>query len=384
MNFIEDYKKGQQGDNKGIPLGKGLNKVSNAINGLQKRMMYGLAAGPKVGKSTLADAGFIIEPYEYCVANNILDDFECIYNSYEIDRISKEFDFAAHYLERLFGISNIKLEGESTYKGLDIIPMSANYLRGRLIDDSGEVIKVKPLIEDKLKEVYQTRIIPLFGEYSAEGILIKPGKIQFLTHRENPTGIYKFLLQYAEKNGKFVEQIYKINEGGKQITKKRRVGYSPNNPKKIVLIVTDHLRKIIPERGFTLKQTIDKYIEYSVELRNMCGFSFLHIIHLNRNMADIARIKYAGDTIYPNGDDVKDSGNLSEEADFMFTMQNPNDDRYGLKTFFSNQIRGSNNDLIYPNMRSLHLVENRHGDSPQHFLLNMIGNTKRFERLEIS
>jgi hypothetical protein len=76
------------------------------------------------------------------------------------------------------------------------------------------------------------------------------------------------------------------------------VGYKPNNPAKMTLIITDHLRKLILERGFTLKQTIDKFAEYSTELRNSCGYSFVHIIHLNRNMADIKRMQYSDDRLF--------------------------------------------------------------------------------------
>ena len=48
MNFIEEFKKGQTGDNKGIPLGEGLREISNHINGIQRGMMYGIASSPKV------------------------------------------------------------------------------------------------------------------------------------------------------------------------------------------------------------------------------------------------------------------------------------------------------------------------------------------------
>lgn len=48
MNFIEAYKLGQEGKSKGLPLGEGLEEVSRAINGLQKAMIIGVAASPKV------------------------------------------------------------------------------------------------------------------------------------------------------------------------------------------------------------------------------------------------------------------------------------------------------------------------------------------------
>ena len=42
MNLIEEFKKGQSGGNKGLPMGEGLANVSKAVNGVQKGRMYGL------------------------------------------------------------------------------------------------------------------------------------------------------------------------------------------------------------------------------------------------------------------------------------------------------------------------------------------------------
>ena len=47
MNLIEEFKKGQEGGNMGLPLGDGLVNISNYINGVQKGRIYGVAAAPK-------------------------------------------------------------------------------------------------------------------------------------------------------------------------------------------------------------------------------------------------------------------------------------------------------------------------------------------------
>lgn len=321
MNFIEEYIKGQAGQNQGLYMGDGCKEISKTINGLQKSMIYGLAAGPKAGKTTLADYAFVIEPYLDSLKTKT--DFEIIYNSYEIDRVSKEFDFAAHFLNKDYKMEIIQLEGNTLENGNNYVELSAKYLRGRLQDDEGNFIPVKKTVEDVLKEVYSTRIIPLFGEYGTNGLQIKPGVIQFYGNRNNPTGIRNNILSYAEKNGTFAYETFKGKDGTKG---KRIIGYTSNNPNKTVLIITDHLRKILLERingtASTLKQCIDKYLEYSVEIRNWCGFSFLHIIHLNRSMSDMNRIKYAGDLLFPNGDDVKDrkQHHYLDNIKFIFTF----------------------------------------------------------------
>ncbi len=378
MNFIESFKKGQEGGNKGIPLTEGLEGLSKAINGVQKGRIYGIGAAPKAGKSTLCDVAFVIQPSLYCLDNNI--EIEIIYNSYELPRVSKEFDFAAHFLNRDYGIEQIALDEGVTKLGKNVVDLSSDYLMGRLIDDTGESIKVKDIITEKLKEVYINRIIPLFGEYDKFGNQISKGIIIFNEERNNPTGIRNELMKYAKLNGTmhYTEFVTKDNVKGRRIS-----GYTPKNPSKFVIVITDHLRKIIPERGFNMKQTVDKAIEYSVEQRNMFNFSFVHIIHLNRNMTDMTRIKYAGDLLYPNSDDIKDSGNLAEEADYMLTMFNPNDERYRLTKHFGKIIKDGKGNEKYPNMRTIHLVENRHGPFPVHFGCQMLGNVKQFKKIDL-
>lgn len=369
-NFIEAFKKGQQGANQGLPMGDGLANLSNAINGVQRGRIYGVAAAPKAGKSTLTDYAFVIEPFLYALENNV--DIEWIYFSFELDRISKEFDFATFFLFKDYGIYKIDLPEGIKKEEKSFITLSPDYLRGRLQDDSGEIIKVDDNIKEKLQLVYRNRLIPLFGEYTDKGFQIKRGLMTFIEQKDNPTGIYKYLKSHAESNGKFIKQRFGKGE--------RITGYVPNNPEKYTIIVTDHLRKLILERGWKMKQTVDKYIEYTVELRNWCAYTFIHIIHLNRGMTDFNRLREVGDMLYPNSDDIKDTGNLAEDADYILTIFSPNDQRYSLDTHFGKIIKDKKGNELYPNLRTLHLVESRHCHYPQHFSTNMYGNVKSFEK----
>jgi len=374
MNFRQEYEKGQKGGNKGLPMGEGLSHVSNAINGVQRARLYGVAAAAKAGKSTLVDYAFILEPYLYAMEHNI--PVEWIYLSFELDRVSKEFDYATFFLYRDYGIETVQLEEGITKGGKDTIPLTPDYLRGRVQDDEGKIIKVKESIKEVLfNNVYPNRIIPLMGEFDDSGNRIKKGYINFIEQKDNPTGIYKNLKRKAAEEGRFIK--VKAGQG------ERIVGYEANNPNKFVIVVTDHLRKLIPERGFQMKQTVDKYVEYQVELRNWCGYTFVDIIHTNRGITDPQRIQSARDLLYPTSDDIKDTGNLAEDADFVFTMFNPNDERYRLKKHFGKDIVDTKGNPFYPDMRTIHLVESRHCPYPQHFRVNMKGGVKSFEKLQI-
>lgn len=420
MNFRAAFEAGQKGSNKGLPMGEGLKTISQAINGIQRGRIYTVGAAPKGGKSTLVDVGFCIEPalyvlnhnaktrasmealstklqattdidtrttlnQEYENLNSQLIDLEFIYNSYEIDRVSKEFDFVAHFLNTDFAIYQIFLPSGKLYKGNNFVYLSSAFLKGELEYDTEipdapkEIIRVPQDIIEKIKTVYKTRIIPLFGEYNEKGEKVSKGLIKFLEIKDNPTGVRNYLLEYAKENGEF---LYKQTEKNGQVFT-RMIGYKPHNPKKYVIIITDHLRKLLPERGFKMKETVDKFSEYAVEFRNTCNFTFVHIIHLNRALSDIGRRQFDDDRLFPQSDDIKETGNLSEDSNYIFTMFNPNDDKFNLTKHFGKTIRRPDKSLLYPFMRTIHLVESRHCVCPQHFRVNMYGDVKKFEPLTI-
>lgn len=379
MNFIDKVKDGQRGKNVG--LSTGLKALDKTIDGIQRKAIYGIAAAPKVGKTTLTDSCFVIEPFLYYL--NYMEHhpdsplrIHWIYYSFEIDRVKKEMKYAAHFMARDYGVYNFMYNGR-------LYQMSQRYLEGKLTDENDldeagnpKVIKLLPEHLQMLKEIYTRRIIPLFGEYDTHGTKIRDGYIDFIEERENPTGLRNYIFKYANENGKFVTQKYNtLNEQGQTVTRERISGYNPNNSSLYTIIITDHVRKLKKERGFTMKENIDKWIEYQVELRNWCSFTFVDVVHLNRSLASIDRIKYLSEFLYPTGDDVKDTGNISEEADYLLTMFNPQDEKYGIKRHFKLDLEG------YPNYRSIHLVESRDTECPAHLQVNMFGNINTFQSI---
>lgn len=371
-NFVIAYAEGQKGKNQG--LSTGMPAFTKAIDGVQKRAIYGIAASPKVGKTTFADLCFVIEPYlDYLERKRVNPDLKMrlkfIYFSYEINRIRKEFKYASHFMFRDYGITHFKHKGK-------FYPMSPRYLEGKLIDDDGQMIKLLPEHEALLKEIYEHRIVPLFGRYDADGKQIQKGVIEFIEERDNPTGLRNYLLHYATEHGKFTHETYKVkNEQGQLVEKQRIIGYKAYNPDDYIIILTDHVRKLKRERGYSLKENIDKWIEYSVELRNWCNYTFVHVVHLNRAISAVDRIKYLSEFLYPTGDDIKDTGNLSEDCDYLVTLFNPKDEKYNIKKHFGMDI------TEIEGYRSLHLVESRDTECPMHLQLKMMGGINYFETL---
>lgn len=371
MNFVEVFKQGKEGKNSGLTTG--LPQLDQAIYGIQRKSTYSIAASPKVGKTTLCDYCFVLSPYLEAIKKGTVDKIHWIYLSYEIDRISKEFKFAAFFMYHDYQIAEIEYKGRK-------YPMSQDYLMGKLLhrnpDDSLETVVITPDHEELLKKIYKDRIIPIFGEYDNKGKRIKRGVMTFVENPENPTGLYKNLLRYAKENGEIVEESFtNIDEKGNKVNGSKIVGYNPKDPEKYTIIITDHIRKLARERGFSMKDNIDKWLEYSTYLRNIFGFTFVHIVHMNRGLANIERLKMHGEIVYPTGDDVKDSGNISEETTVLLTMFNPQDEKYNLKSHFGVDLSS------YPYYRSIHVADSRYTECPQHIQTNMYSNINLFTPL---
>lgn len=367
MNLIKMFDQGQAGGNKGLNMG--FQPLTMATNGIQKAAIYGIAGAPKSGKSTLVDYSFLLSPYVQSLKDPDID-VQFIYFSYEIDRVRKEFRLIPYFFSKFYNIDSFEHKGK-------LYRISSNYLMGKLLDKDGAIIMLKEEHKPILMEIYETYIIPLFGEYNILGKRIKKGKMSFIDKRENPSGINKRLELYAESVGKFEYEEFKVKENGLTKIKKHKIGYIPNNPRKHTIVILDHIRKLRDERGFEERQLINKMLEYQVDLRNLCGFTFVDIVHLNRSISEVDRMKYAKEYIYPTGDDVKGSGNLSEEADFLITLFNPLDEKYNLKKHFDVDLDAYKN----VNYRSIHLVESRDTECPVHFSSIMDAESNIFKRI---
>ena len=328
-----------------------------------------------MGKSTFVDYAFVIHPWLHAQELGPEIDFRVIYLSFEMDRVTKEFDFAVYFLYHDHQIKGMKLPQGVTYNGMGGVPLSSDLLRGRVQDDNGNIIKLSEAMQEKMIQVYNERIIPMFGEYNEEGIKIKPGSIIFEEHIENPTGIYNKLLAFAETRGTFRYTEFTNSEGR---TIKIPLAYTPNNSNEFIIVIFDTIRKVAPERGFSLKQAVDKMLEYSTIVKKLCGYSFVNIVHANRDLATTSNLTFMKDRLYVTPEMIKDTGNLSEECNHLITLLNPYDDRFNLTTHFGHKLRDMNGTKLYPNLRTVHLVESRQVVYPQHFRVQMEGNIKNF------
>jgi hypothetical protein len=55
------------------------------------------------------------------------------------------------------------------------------------------------------------------------------------------------------------------------------------------------------------------------------------------------------------------------------------DDKFNLKKHFGMIIRDTKGNKLYPNLRTIHLVESRNAEAPQHIKVLMYGAIKHFK-----
>lgn len=76
------------------------------------------------------------------------------------------------------------------------------------------------------------------------------------------------------------------------------------------------------ERGFTLKQNIDKISEYIVGCRNMFNMTFYIVAQFNQGLSSVERMKFKGVDISPQQTDFKDSTSPYQDADIVLGLMN--------------------------------------------------------------
>lgn len=355
MTLIDEIDKGIAGRNLGLNIG--LPKLNSVLGGLQKKTSFAIGAEKKAGKSAYSDVLFVLNPFLLNPDAKI----HWKYFSFEIDRISKEAKFAAFFMQYDFGIE-----------------VDDNYILGRKQLPDGSIIIVTPEHREKLVKIYETRIVPLFGRYDLKGNRILNGKIDFIEDRLNPTGIRNYLINYAKERGELLYEDYITEEEGKKVKKQRLNGYKENDEDLTTIVILDHVRNMQRERGFSMKENIDKFSEYHVWLRNMFRFSFVIISHLNRNLVDIERLKFMKDHLYPSAEDFKDSNNLSEDVSHVLTIFNPCDDKYNLSSHFGVNLEPYKDSNNY---RTVHLTDSRFAPCPLHLSTTFKGGNLQIKEI---
>lgn len=216
-----------------------LKRFSTVLPGVQKKRYYIVTASSKVGKTKLADYLFMYEPYFFYKNNPNKIKLKIFYFSLELNKDEKIKAAISHKLYR--------------DTGRVISPEKLDSVFDDYILDSDT--------EDKIKSYKE-----FFEDFE--------NVVTFVDEIRNPFGIYNYMREYANNNGVYIDKYgeiidHKLIDSRTGDAFKRIDRYVPNDPDEYVIVITDHVSLLTPEKGATLHEAIGTYSsDYCIKMRN--------------------------------------------------------------------------------------------------------------------
>lgn len=278
---IDIIDKGKKGLNQGLVIP--LSLLNNTIGGIQKGNYIIVAAPPKIGKTAFVLDQFVVG----LILSNPTAKIKI--NFFALDTKKEELALRITSL-LIYHVYDIKL--------------SINYLNGSAMDTKGKRIVISDNHYNMVKDISNQYLDLILGVYE-NGKLVKPGILTFYEKPMTGDEIEYFLHEVAIKNGKEVVT-------GNEIT------YTEHDPDFFTINVLDHLRKV--KRKGTMKEEMDKVSKIFSLYTRVYNQVCIAIVHQNRNINDVHRIKHMGEHMTPSGSDLKDSGNPEEDCNIMIML----------------------------------------------------------------
>lgn len=310
--------------------------------GVEQGKYYLISAGTKAGKTQLTSKMFIYDPLFYAYNNPDKIHLKIFYFPLEESVENITLRFMSHLLAKL---------SKDTIR---IAPLD--------LKSTNETKPVSKEVLDLLKTEEYQKLLKFYEE-----------TVLFFEDR-SPTGIYKQIKSYAEKNG--VTHKKKITIVNKETgdSEEREVFdyYEPNDPKEYVLIVTDHVGMLNLESGLDLRGCINKLSEYMIVFRNR--YNYTPVMIQQQNLETIGLDAFKANKIRPTMAGLGDSKNPGKDCSLMLGITNP----------YSHELTnylGYDLTKLKDSVRFLEVVLNREGQSNGIIALYFDGKTCTFREL---
>lgn len=310
-------KRGLKGLNKG--LGMGLPKLEKIMDGIQRQTYTIIAGGTGSGKTTLALYSYVYRP----IVDNFGDNkFRVVYFSLEMT--------AEILLAKILSLHIYESYGrEISYK---------------------QIMSRQEIISPEDYELVES-CIPWLEKFMEQ--------IEIYDKSMSAERMYATLMSYAEANGSFHE------------TDKSKT-YTPNVKDELVMVIVDHLGLIALNGAEQKKQAMDKASKWLMTVRNMCGYSPLVLLQLNRTSSSMDRRK--GDMQEIELSDIKDTGGPSEDAEVVLGIFHPWREKMA-------KCRGYNIKTLQDRFRAIQILKSRLGESDKSIPVNFFGSIGYWKEL---
>lgn len=268
----DEIQRGLEGKNSGIPMGyPRMHKYVNI-----RKKIYTLVFGPSgSGKSAFVHKSMILNPFDWYIREGRTKGIKLKIPLFAFER-SKVYTLAKWLSAKIF------LE---TGKEIQIGKMLGWWDTKMTKDEHDLVLQ----FEDYINELLEV--------------------VDIIEGPQNPTGVYKYLKNFAEKNGRIEQkdEFHKV--------------YIPNDENLVVIPIVDHMGLTRREKFMEKKEAIDKLSEHLQHARDFYGYSPVMVAQLNRNLANPAFQKM--DSFEPSIDEIKESGSPGEAADTILSIFDP-------------------------------------------------------------
>ena len=331
-------------------------KLAQSVPGIVPGMITMITAGSGVGKTQVAKALAVREPLEYAVKN---------------DMKLKIFYFALEESKQEF-VDTMICNYVSQKSGIQIDILALQGYREKSIDS-----KIMLIIETYVEEMEE---------------LLK--NVEVIDSVYNPTGIYKYLRNYADKNGThhYEERVFiknKIDENGKKYTVEEKVRpyshYIPNDPNQMTIVVVDHMSLLTPEKN---KDTGNTMTQHQTMAHWSTNYALKQITkHWNWAVVNVIQQEQSGEReqFTMKGESIQkktepslagfaNNKEIQRDAKVILGVYAP--DRYGFEEYHGYDIR-----RMRDTFRAIKVLKNRFGPPNKYHHMLFDGATNRFKEL---
>lgn len=334
----------------------GMDRLESYLPGIEQDTYYLLTASSGVGKSKLARYLFIHNPYKY-IRDNPDSGIKLDIKYFTLEESKKKIILSeiSKYLFTQYGISISTKQLQS---------------RGRYNTISADIL-------EKISEAEQ---------YVNEFLEV----VDIVDSIRNPTGIYKYMRDYALKVGNYydAEGVPFTREARLQVSQgvgehyKRISYYKKDHPKHYVIVLVDHISLLEPESDggtrLTQWQTMSKYSsDYCLRMRDKFGFI---PVNVQQQSSDKERIEtnFKGETVEaklePTLDGLGDNKTTQRDANVVLGLFAP--DRYGIE-----EHNGYDISFFRDRYRSCTILKDRDGTANKKLPLFFNGAVDFFKEL---
>ncbi len=309
-------------------------RYQNFFPGIEPAKYTLITANAKVGKTQITDFMYLYHPIWYTLTHATNYEIKVLYFSLEMSEDQKIIQAISHFLKRFYDIS------------------------------------ASPKTLRSLTEVLDKTIISKISEM--KGFMEKFfEKVEYIDHIRNRYGIWKYIFDYAEKNGE-IEYEEKNFDGRKvKVIKK----YTPKNPNLITIVIVDHVSLLTPEGSDDKMKTISRFSgEDMVRARNLFGFNPV-LVQQQASAQESLEHKKAN-ALMPSLAGLADSKDTQRDVDIAFGLFSPA--RHEMNSF-----KGYDISKLGDNFRSLEILANREGSSNELCPLYFRGESSFFKELPL-